>query len=510
MRIEDTDQTRFDPAALEDIFETFRWMGIDFDEGPHRLAACGPYIQSHRSGLYSEYAQSLLDAGHAYKCFCSPERLARLRDEQQKANAQRTATQRTAAHKTAAHKTAAHKTAAQRTATQRTQKVGAQKAPAQKTGAQGYDRHCRELSREDWARQESAGKKAVIRFKVPREAGLLEMEDGVVGGVTWDHEDISPDPILLKTDGLPTYHLASVVDDHLMNISHVIRAQEWLSSTALHHLLYTAFDWKPPQFLHLPMVLGPDGKKLSKRHGSTSVLEFRREGYLPEAVLNYVMTLGWSLGDEELFSKENLAKVFAQGNINKAPAIFDYKKLLWYNAHYIREADDERLVNDCRPYFHAQTSGAHAQTSGADAKMKLPEQEIEKIVLRVMPLAKQRMKKLSDIFAVVGFLYTDVSIRNVSELLQKNQDETEALAVCKECLQHVEELAAMDDKAVHDYFEEYAQRQGIGLGRVMMPLRMALTGSKASLPLAVCIRLLGPRTTHDRLSAAILLLEGQA
>ena len=450
LRIEDTDRTRFDPRALDDMYETFRWMDLDFDEGPEQGGDYGPYVQSERSDVYRDHARRLMDEGRAYTCFCSAERLEILREQQQHDG-----------------------------------------------GVQGYDGRCRSLSSSEAEQREAAGEPFVIRFRLPEGAGVLHVEDGVLGTVKRACKDISPDPVLLKSDGLPTYHLASVVDDHLMNISHVIRAQEWLSSAALHCLLYEALGWKPPKFLHLPMVLGKDGKKLSKRHGSTSIAEFRREGYLPEALLNHVITLGWSLGEGEFFTREELKRVFAEGSIHKAPAVFDYRKLQWYNASYIRQADDERLVSLCRPYLEA---------AGLLAKEGTQPQK-EELLLRVMPLAKQRMRILSGIPDVIGFLYTDLVLESADTILQKNQTREEALEALAAVRADFDSIAALDDEAFHAWFEKRAEELNCGLGRVMMPLRMALTGSKASPPLSDCIRLMGKETALRRLEQAIRLLE---
>lgn len=443
LRIEDTDQSRFDPRALDDIYETFRWIGVEFDEDPRQGGTFGPYIQSERRAIYSEHARQLLEKDMAYKCFCSPDRLEKLREEQQRGGL-----------------------------------------------AQGYDGRCRDLSPEACAKLDAAGEPAVIRFKLPRE-GQTVVQDEVLGATKRRHRDISPDPILLKSDGLPTYHLASVVDDHLMEISHIIRAQEWLSSAALHQLIYEAFGWQVPAFLHLPMVLGKDGKKLSKRHGAASVSEFRGAGYLPEAVMNYVCTLGWSLEDREFFSREELEQLFARGRINKAPAVFDYKKLLWYNAHYIRQAGDERLTELCLPWLELPAPEAPA---GAE------------LLRRVMPLAKERLRTLADVSNVLGFLYRDVALESGGELLQKNQEAGQALEALRAIRAAFTTLSEMDDESLHAWFVGLAEKQGCGPGRVMLPLRVALTGSKASPPLADCIRLLGAETSLKRLDRAIELL----
>ncbi len=305
LRIEDTDRERLRADALQDIYDTFRWLGMSWDEGPDKGGPYGPYVQSERRETYRQKTDELLAKGAAYKCFCTPERLEKLREEQAARKAERT----------------------------------------------GYDRHCRNLTAAEVAAQEAEGKPHVVRLKVPTE-GTTTYHDQLLGDVTVPNQDINPDPVLLKSDGYPTYHLANVVDDHLMEISHILRAQEWLASVPLHVQLYKAFGWAPPLYCHLPMVLGADGHKLSKRHGAVSVLEFRKQGYLPEAMLNYIALVGWALDDStEFFTKEELEKVFSLERLNKSPAVFDYQKLGYFNGAYIRKKSDAELAALVRPYL---------------------------------------------------------------------------------------------------------------------------------------------------------------
>ncbi len=277
LRIEDTDRARRTDEAVEDLYRTLDWLGITWDEGPDGKGAHGPYVQSERLELYRKHAEMLLDRDHAYRCFCTAERLDAMRSEGKK-------------------------------------------------GA-GYDRRCRRLNEEEVSERVRDGIPFVVRLKIPLE-GVSVFEDLVLGTVKRKYKDVAPDPILLKSDGFPTYHLANVVDDHTMEITHILRAQEWLPSVPIHLVLYDAFGWKPPAFCHLPLVLGKDGQKLSKRHGSTAVRDFRRQGYLPEAIVNYLALLGWSYDDRrEFFTLDELERVFTLEKVNKAPAVFDYKKL---------------------------------------------------------------------------------------------------------------------------------------------------------------------------------------
>jgi glutamyl-tRNA synthetase len=275
LRVEDTDQERSSNEALQDLYETLDWLGIDCDEGPLVGGAYGPYTQSERIELYKEYAQKLIEDNKAYRCYCTPERLDELRAKQ----------------------------------------------VAEKSKQHGYDRHCRHLTDEERQKLEAQGLTSVIRLKVPLE-GKTTFHDLLMGDITRRNSDVNPDPVLLKSDGFPTYHLANVIDDHLMNISHIMRAQEWIPSGPLHILLYEAFGWEPPLYCHLPMVMGKDGQKLSKRHGATAVRDFRAKGYLPEALLNYVSMVGWSYDSErEFFSKADLCELFSLEKINKAPGV---------------------------------------------------------------------------------------------------------------------------------------------------------------------------------------------
>ncbi|MDR0487277.1 MAG: glutamate--tRNA ligase, partial [Treponema sp.] len=307
LRLEDTDRTRFDESYVQNLYDTFAWLGIKWDEGPDNGGPFAPYVQSERTDFYRKYAEELLDRGNAYCCFCSSQRLEKLRQE------------REAAHSAEA----------------------------------GYDRLCRQINPEEATKRAAAGEPCTIRLKIPLGETTC-FHDDLLGNIEWKNDDINPDPVLLKSDGFPTYHLANVVDDHLMEVSHVLRAQEWLSSTPLHVIMYRLFGWTPPEFCHLPMVMGQDGKKLSKRHGATSIDEFRLKGYLPEALLNYVALLGASYEEgRDIYTPDELAERFSLEKLNKAPAVFDYKKLEWYNGQYIRMKSDQELAELSLPFAQA-------------------------------------------------------------------------------------------------------------------------------------------------------------
>ncbi|MFW5826464.1 MAG: glutamate--tRNA ligase, partial [Alkalispirochaeta sp.] len=479
LRVEDTDQTRFDPRALQDIYDTFEWLGITADESPAVGGAYGPYVQSQRLELYREHAERLVEAGRAYWDYTSAKR------DHEAAGDSSDAPQHEAAQRDAPQHDAAG-------------------TPA------GYNYEGRDLTAEQVAEYQAAGIQPVLRLLVPAD-GKSEFEDLVLGRIKRKHKDLPPDPILVKSDGFPTYHLANVIDDHLMKITHVLRAQEWVPSTPLHLLIYEAFGWDPPRFAHLPMVMGKDGSKLSKRHGATSLIEFRRQGYLPEAITNYISMLGWAYDDSrEFFTRSELEELFSIEKINKAPAVFDYKKLDWYNGHYIRECDDERLVDLLMPYIQeagwAGSSDAAAATAAADRQR----------LAALLPLIKERLKTLADVTDLLRFVYEDVTEWSLEDLIPKKATAAEALqwldaatAVLKN-----EPLPAPGDDAAEEAHTEAlrqaAEEQGTKLGNLMMPLRVAITGSRVSPPLVGSIRELGMDEALRRITGARAVLEAAA
>lgn len=453
LRVEDTDRTRYSDEALDDLYQTLSWLGIKWDEGPVVGGPNGPYVQSERGGIYRRYAQILLDKGLAYYCFCSSERLEALRREQE----------------------------------------------AARSPVQGYDRHCRNLSKEEVDALLAQGLRPVVRLKVPTD-GATTFHDILMGDITRENKDISPDPVLLKSDGFPTYHLANVIDDHLMGITHILRAQEWIPSGPLHVILYKAFGWEPPVYCHLPMVMGSDGKKLSKRHGATSVRDFREKGYLPEALLNYVSLVGWSYdGERELFTREELEKVFSLEKISKAPGVFDYKKLDWFNGHYIRRKGDAELARLLEPYLDAEGLLDGVPEEGRLAR-----------VLSIVPMARERMKVLSDVNDLVRFVFKDPGAPAPELLCAKKhsvQTEMEALSQAYPILRRgLEE--GRPDAEIEEALGALAARLGIKANGVFMPIRVSVTGSQASPPLFDSIRALGYDEAFRRIERGLEALEG--
>ncbi|MBN2553042.1 MAG: glutamate--tRNA ligase [Spirochaetales bacterium] len=449
LRIEDTDRERYRQEAMEDIYKSFDWLGFHWDEGPDIDGPAGPYVQSERIALYQEHARRLVESGSAYPCYCSRERLEELKAEQRRLG-----------------------------------------------GAFGYDRRCRELSPSRRRKLEKQGLSAVIRFKVPLE-GTTVTSDELLGSIETANTEINPDPVLLKSDGFPTYHLANVVDDHLMGITHIMRAQEWLPSMPLHVLLYGAFGWQPPRYCHLPMVMGSDGQKLSKRHGATRVVEFKEKGYLPEAVLNYVALLGWSFDDSrEFFTLKDLQELFSLDRLNKAPAVFDYKKLDWFNGMYIRKADPQRLGQLLTPYLQGQ--GWIGQK---------PSPEERKKVEALVPLVQERLTVLSDAPALVGFLFQDVPAPPAEQMIPKRLDRQRTAEILRRVRSLMEDFDSVGEEENEQRFRRAAEDLGVKLGDLLMPVRVALTGSRVSPPLFESIRVLGVGKTRQRLENAIRRLE---
>ncbi len=449
LRIEDTDRERYREEALQDIYATFAWLGFRWDEGPDVGGPVGPYFQSERFDLYRSHAAELVARGEAYPCYCSQERLARLKEEQ-----------------------------------------------SRRRGPLGYDRRCRELTKEERLRLEGEGNRPVVRLKVPLE-GATAFEDRLLGRVETRNADVSPDPVLLKSDGFPTYHLANVVDDHAMEITDVLRAQEWLPSTPLHVLLYRAFGWQPPRFCHLPMVLGPDGQKLSKRHGATRVGEFRRRGYLPEALVNYVALLGWSYDDSrEMFTLAELEGSFALERLNKAAAVFDYKKLDWFNGQYIRRLAPQELAGRLLPFL--QEAGLVGAEPGAEER---------RLLEGLVPLVQPRLTVLADVVELAAFLFQGIERYDLQELVPRRLDRRRTAEALGALRTELPGFAGRSEEESEGRLRSLAEALGMKFGDLMMCLRVAVTGSRVSPPLFASLLLLGESEALRRVEGALAALE---
>ena len=457
LRVEDTDRTRFNPEALEDLFGSLEWLGIHYDEGPGKAGACGPYVQSERKSLYTELTGRLLGSGKAYHCFCGAERLDSIRNEQRLAKKNI-----------------------------------------------GYDRHCRDISIDEAESRINRGEKHVIRLKLPME-GKTVFNDFLLGKMSKRNRDISVDPVIMKSDGFPTYHLANVIDDHEMGITHVLRAQEWIPSGPLHVNIYQAFGWTAPVYCHLPMVMGKDGRKLSKRHGSTALRDFRRVGYLPEALINFISLLGWSYDDSrEFFTMDELCELFNLERINKSPAVFDYRKLDWFNGHYIRLMNLDSLKSQLIPFLVADKL---VQDPPTDNQLD--------IINGFMPIVAERLKRLNDITSMTRFLFLDPGCVSAEGVIPKGMDAHGALDVLASVVDLLSsapepppgEAFTEWDEAREREFRDMAASRNWKPGAVFGLLRIALTASSVSLPLIPVIRLLGLSESLGRIKRLILAVK---
>lgn len=430
MRIEDTDQSRKAPGALEGLLKMLKTVGLKWDEGP--------YIQSERLEIYRKYAQELVGKGKAYYCFCSPERLEKMRKEQE-----------------------------------------LNKQPTM------YDGQCR--NQKSKINPATAGQKFeikkpyVIRLAVPKE-GITKFNDIIRGEVEFENKLID-DQVLLKSDGFPTYHLANVVDDHLMKISHVIRGEEWLPSMPKHILLYQAFGWEPPRFAHLPLLLNPDKSKLSKRQGDVAVEDYLAKGYLAESLLNFVALLGWNPGTEqEIFSLAELIKKFDLSQVQKAGAVFNREKLDWMNGEYIKKMSLEDLVKRCRPYFE-------------NAKLI----EIKKIV----KLEQERLKKLSDLPALAEFFFKRPDYP-AALLVWRKSDVATTFARLKTLLSFYDTYSGRWTKeGIEKATLQLIQKENLDNGATLWPLRTALSGREASPGPFEIAEILGREETLERIQSAV-------
>lgn len=448
LRIEDTDTARIVPGAVESIFESLHWLGLDWDEGPEAGGGCGPYIQSQRLQFYQESVQRLLDSGHAYRCYCSPQRLEQMREEQVK-----------------------------------------KKLPP------GYDRHCRDLDPGQRAARETSGIKPVVRFKMPLE-GATVFEDLIRGEVSFENR-VMDDFVILKSDGYPTYHLASITDDHAMAISHVLRAEEWLSSTPKHVLMYSALGWRPPLFAHLPMILGPDRSKLSKRHGATSTVEYRDAGFLPEAMFNFLALLGWSLDDKtELFSKEDLVRQFSIERISKTAAVFDRSKLEWMNGVYLRQLPPAEFARRARPFLER------------DLPVIVPRPLAEDYISHLAPLVQERARTLAECAQLSEFFFLDELSYDTHLLLAKDTDRETAVRLLKVSLERLAPVQPFDAATLEPMLRALATEMAVKTGVLFGLLRTATTGRTAAPPLFQTMEVLGKKHCLKRIRGAIARLEG--
>jgi len=442
LRIEDTDRERCTAEALANILEGLRWLGLDWDEGPEVGGPYGPYVQSERAETYRDHARRLVEQGAGYHCYCTPERLEQMRAEQR-----------------------------------------LRKQPP------GYDRRCRDLTPQQRAEREAEGTPRVVRFAIPLEEKTA-FEDLIRGRIEFENARLD-DMIILKSDGFPTYHLASVVDDHLMRVSHVLRGEDWISSTPRHLLLYAALGWEPPRFGHLPMVLGRDRGKLSKRHGATAVTDYRDQGYLPEALANFLALQGWAPGDDtEIMDRETLIGRFSLEAIGKAPAIFDLEKLDWINGYFIRASSLERIADLALP--HLQRAGLVSAEPSAEER---------EYVRRVLALEQERMKRLSEAPDLMVFFFAEeVAFDPAAERKWLARDYV--ADVCERLAARLEGVEPFGREAAEAAVRSLAEEMGRKAPELIHPVRVALSGRTAGPGLFEMMETLGRERVVKRLRVA--------
>lgn len=441
LRIEDTDRTRYQEEALTEIYESLKWLGLTWDEGPGVGGKYGPYIQSERTDLYRQYARQLVDEGKAYPCFCSSERLEQVRLEREKNKEQVQI---------------------------------------------GYDRHCRDIDPKAAAERMAAGESHVIRLKVP--VGETVVFDDQIRGRIETASDLLDDLVLLKSDLFPTYHLANVVDDHHMEISHVLRGDEWIATTPRHVLLYRALGWTPPVFAHLPVILAQGGGKLSKRKGAASVMDYQRAGYLPAALFNFLALLGWNPGDErELMKVEELIASFTLERITPKASVFDEQKLEWMNGNYMAEAQNETLLDLVMPLWLE--------------KGWITLELDRSYLLGVVDLMKSRSKKVTELGEGCSYYFTDPDEYEEKAARKRFTDGAD------EVLGHLVDVLEKEERysitGLEEIFQGLCDRLQISAGKLIHPTRLAISGLSFGPGLFELMAQLGKETVLRRLKRAV-------
>jgi glutamyl-tRNA synthetase len=437
LRIEDTDRNRYVEGAVENLIETLHWAGLDYDEGPGKGGVAGPYVQSERLALYREHALKLVDSGKAYYAFDTPEELEAMRKQHEGSG-----------------------------------------LPVR------HERLVPALSREEVERKLAAGIPAVIRMTVP-ENEAVAFDDIIRGRVEFSSEQLD-NQVLVKSDGYPTYHLANVVDDHCMGVTHVVRGEEWLSSTPKHVLLYRYFGWDLPVFAHLPLLLNPDKTKLSKRQGDVAVEDYRKKGYLPEALVNFVALLGWNPGDEgEVFSLEELVREFSLERVGKSGAVFNLEKLNWMNAVHLRSRPDEELARLVLPALEAAGLGGQSH----------------EYMVRVVRLMRERIEMPSDLAEKGGYFFRDPETYD-EQSKKKNwkPDSANQLTAVRDALAGIEQF---DHASVEGAVRRVAEQAGVGASKLIHPLRLAVTGLSGGPGLFELMVVLGKDACLRRIASAV-------
>jgi len=456
LRIEDTDQARYQEDAESDILESLQWCGMKVDEGPETPGSNGPYRQSERKEIYKQYAEQLIESGHAYYAFDTQEELDQMRERLVQSG---------------------------------------NPSPKYDSITRQSMKNSITLPKDEVQRRLDDGEAYVVRLKVPRRE-TVRFEDEIRGIVSFETKGLD-DQVLLKSDGMPTYHLANVVDDHLMEISHVIRGEEWLSSTPKHMLLYNYLGWEPPVMAHLPLIMSPSGGKLSKRKAEeegipVNTRDYKRLHYEPEALINFLAYLGWSPGDDsEIHSMEDLSRLFTLKRVSKGGAVFNHKKLLWYNEHYMRERPDHELA-------------AHFRKISPETGLDLTGVE-ESFLLKVIPLLKERVSKVDEFADMGRFFFEDPTTYDDQALKKWKNDSTELVLAWKERAQQLDD-ASFKAERLKELLTEVIEEKGVGFGKLMMPLRIATTGQGFGPDLFPALELIGKQSVMRRIDTAIAQL----
>ena len=440
LRIEDTDRNRYVEGAVENLIKALKWAGLNYDEGPEIGGESGPYLQSERLDIYEKYSEELIEKGKAYYCFCTPERLQSLREEQEK-----------------------------------------QKLPQAK-----YDKHCLHLSKEEIEKNLAAGINKVVRLNVePNQT--IKFDDIIREHVEFESNNVD-DQVLIKSDGYPTYHLANVVDDHLMKITHVIRGEEWLSSTPKHVLLYDAFGWERPVFAHLPLLLNPDRSKLSKRQGDVAVEDYRDKGYLKEALINFVALLGWNAGDDkEFYYMDELIEKFSLERVNKAGAVFDIQKLNWLNAEHLRKKSAAELLSILKEEIQ---------------KSKYKDQSFsDDYLTMIIEAMKERVSFVKEFIDTCTYFYEPPKEYEQKSIEKNWKPETpEHLKKLKE------EISTLANPTKEDFehtLSKVSEELNVGKGKLIHPLRLAVSGQSTGPGMFDLLFILGKDEVVKRIDLAL-------
>ena len=449
LRIEDTDQKRSTPDAEKELIKGLRWLGINHDEGPDIGGPYGPYRQSERREIYNEYAWKLVDLGHAFPCFCTPEQLEKARQEQLK----------------------------------------------DKQNPR-YDGTCRSLGSDEARRRVAAGEKYVIRFKMPKE-GSITATDLLRGSIMTGNSALN-DSVLLKSDGLPTYHLATMLDDHLMKITHVIRGSEWLPSLPLHTHIIRAFGWDEPVFVHLSVFLKPTGKgKMSKRDRADAMKDghsiflgdMQELGYIPEGVLNWIVLMGWGVAEDDVMTLAQMIERFSIDHLTPSPAAINFQKLDHFNGTHIRLLTTEDLARRIKPYLTAAGLEVDNDT-----------------LLKVTPLIRERLVTLDDCIAFAGFFFKETVEPNAEDLIAKGLDAKQSADVARQAYDILASLPDLSHQTAESPMREFVEKSGLSANQVFGTLRVAVTGQKVSPPLFESMEVIGKEKVLDRLQKAIDIL----